>query len=49
MMILTYIIDINKILKLAEGQGLKVKGQGHTYVLCKNIVFDINHERIDGS
>ena len=32
MMILTYIIDIDKMLKLTKGQGHKVKGQGHIYV-----------------
>ena len=32
MMILTYIIDIDEILKLTHGQGHKVKGQGHIYV-----------------
>ena len=32
MMILTYIIDIDNILKLIQGQGHKVKGQGHIYV-----------------
>ena len=36
-MILTYIIDIEENIKLTQGQGLKVKGQGHitSYVkLC---------------
>ena len=28
-MILTYIIDIDKTVKLTQGQGHKVKGQGH--------------------
>jgi len=32
MMILTYIIDIDERLKLTEGQGHKVKSQGHIYV-----------------
>ena len=32
MMILAYIIDIDKMLKLTKGQGHKVKGQGHIYV-----------------
>ena len=49
MMILTYIIDIDKTLKLTEGQGHRVKGQGHIYVLCKIIVLAVNHEWIDGS
>ena len=48
MIILTYIIDIEEMLKLTKGQGHKVKGQGHIYVLCKIIVLAINHERIDG-
>ena len=29
MMILTYIIDIDEMLKLTKGQGHKVKGQGY--------------------
>ena len=29
-MILTHIIDIDETLKLTQGQGHKVKGQGHT-------------------
>ena len=49
LMILTYIIDIDVMFKLTEGQGQKVKGQGHIYVLCKIIVLAINHERIDRS
>ena len=49
MMILTYIIDIDEMLKLTKGQGHKVKGQGHIYVLCKIIVLAVNHEWIDGS
>ena len=32
MMILAYINDIEEMLKLTEGQGHKVKGQGHIYV-----------------
>ena len=43
-MTLTYVIDIDEMLRLYEGQGHRVKGQGHTYVLCKNIVLAINHE-----
>ena len=49
MMILTYMIDIDKMLNLTKGQGNKVKGQGHIYVLCKTIVLAVNHEWIDGS
>ena len=33
MMILTYVTDIDETLNLSEGQGHKVKGQGHIYVL----------------
>ena len=32
-MILTYMINIDEILKLTEGQGHKVKGQGHIYIM----------------
>ena len=32
MMILTYIIDMDGMLRLTKGQGQKVKGQGHTYI-----------------
>ena len=49
MMILTYITDIDKLLKLTKGQGHKVKGQGHIYVLCKIIVLAIDHEWINVS
>ena len=49
MMILTYIIDNDGMFRLTEGQGQKVKGQGHIYVLCKIIVLAVNHEWIDGS
>ena len=34
-MILTYIIDIDGTLKLTQGQGHKVKGQGHIGVYVK--------------
>ena len=40
MMILTYIIDIDWMLRLTEGQGHKVKGQGHIYVFMWNSCFD---------
>ena len=40
MMILAYIIDIDKMLKLTKGQGHKVKGQGHIYVFMWNSCFD---------
>ena len=46
---ITINIDIDETLKLTEGQGQKVKGQGHIYVLCKIIVLAVNHEWIDGS
>ena len=36
MVILTYLIDIGKMLKLTKGQGHKVKGQGH---ICINVFF----------
>ena len=49
MMILTYIIDNAEMFRLTEGQGQKVKGQGHIYVLCKIIVLAINREWIDES
>jgi len=49
MMILTYVIDTDEMLRLTEGQGHKVKGQGYIYVLCKIIVLAINREWIDGS
>ena len=48
-MILTYIIDIDETLKLTQGQGHKVKGQGHIGIYVKKIVLTITHERIDGS
>ena len=32
MMILTYIINIDEMLKLTKDQGHKVKGEGHIYV-----------------
>ena len=34
-MILTYIIDIDNMLKLTQGQGHKVKGQGHIDIYVK--------------
>ena len=48
-MILTYIIDIDETLKLTQGQGHKVKGQGHIGVYVNKIVLTITQERIDGS
>ena len=39
MMILTYIIDIDEMLKLTKGQGHKVKGQGQMYNYIKNFYF----------
>ena len=35
LMILTYIIDIDETLKLTQGQGHKVKGQGHIGIYVK--------------
>ena len=37
-MILTYIIDIDETIKLTQGQGHKVNGQGHIYIYV-NILF----------
>ena len=34
-MILTYIIDINETIELTQGQGHKVKGQGHIRIYVK--------------
>ena len=34
-MILTYIIDIDDTVKLTQGQGHKVKGQGHICIYVK--------------
>ena len=34
-MILTYVIDIDETLKLTQGQGHKVKGQGHIGIYLK--------------
>ena len=34
-MILTYIIDIDETVKLTQGQGHKVKGQGHICIYVK--------------
>ena len=48
-MILTYIIDIDKTLKLTQGQGHKVKGQGHRAIYVEKIVWAITHVRVDGS
>ena len=47
-MILTYIIDIDETLKLTQGQGHKVKGQGHIGIYVKKIVWVIAHERVAG-
>ena len=51
LMILTYIIDIDRTLKLTQGQAYRVKGQRSRsyWRLCKKIVLTITHERIDGS
>ena len=35
LMILTYVIDIDETLKLTQGQGHKVKGQGHIGIYVK--------------
>ena len=47
-MILTYIIDIDETLKLTQGQGHKVKGQGHIGI-CEEIFWTTTHEHINGS
>ena len=49
LMILRHMVYIDETLNLTKGQGHKVKGQGHIYVLCKILVSAINHERMDGS
>ena len=36
-MILTYIIDIDETLKLSQGQGHKVKDQGHIGMYVKTL------------
>ena len=33
--VLTYIVDIDEMLKLTPGQGNKVKGQGHIGIYVK--------------
>ena len=48
LMILTYIIDIDETLKLTQGQGHKVKGQGHIGIYVK-IIWALTHEHRDGS
>ena len=45
-MILTYIIDIDETLKLIQGQGHKVKGQGHIGIYKKNYVSHLNREHM---
>ena len=50
-MILTHMIGINEMLKLTQGQGHKVKGQGRqrsrsNMQLCEKIVWAINQERM---
>ena len=47
-MILTYIIDIDETFNLTQGQGHKVKDQGHIGIYVKNVLV-ITHERVDGS
>ena len=44
-MILTHMIDTNENIKLTQGQGHRVKGQGQFLKLCKNIGSSIKHER----
>ena len=46
-MILTHINDIDETLKLTQGQGHKVKDQGHICMhLCKILVSAINNKRM---
>ena len=55
-MILTYIIDIDETLKLTQGQGHKVKGQGHIGIYVKkqfglqlmNVLMDFYEISCDG-
>ena len=48
-MILTHMIDIDETLKLTQGQGHKVKGEGHIGIYMEKILLAITLERIDGS
>ena len=34
-MILIYVIDVDETVDLTQGQGHKVKGQGHIYIYVK--------------
>ena len=45
-MILTYVIDIDVTVKFTQGQGHKVKGQGHK---CIYVKFLYRLELINGS
>ena len=47
-MILTYIIDIDETLKLTQGQGHKVKGQGHISLYDCLRWTEIDQNSIDG-
>ena len=47
-MILTNIIDIDEQLKFTQGQGHKVKVQGHIGIYVK-IIWAVTHEHTDGS
>ena len=47
-MILTHMIDINKMLKLTQGQGHKVEGQGEICKFVRNIVLTAVHEPMIG-
>ena len=55
LMILTYIIDIDETLKLTQGQGHKVKGQGHLGIYVKkyfelklmNVLMDLDETSCD--
>ena len=47
-MILGHMVNIDEMLKLTQGQGHKVKGQGHRHP-CEKMVLTTTHESIDGS
>ena len=49
LVVLTYIINIDKTFKLTQGQGHKIKGQGHIGIFVKKIVWTVTHEHYDWS
>ena len=48
-MILTHMMDVNKMLMLTEGQGHKVKGQGQICDFAKKLVSTIYQEQMNES